>query len=52
MLNDATNERIGRQLRAMYEAIPKGAIPERIWLLLLLIEHDWSLRARTARNER
>ena len=41
MLNEATQDRIGRQLRAIYESIPKGGIPERIWLLLLLIEHDW-----------
>lgn len=45
MLNEATQDRIGRQLRAIYESIPKGGIPERIWLLLLLIEHDWGRKA-------
>jgi hypothetical protein len=46
MISDATRDRIGRQLRRTYEHMPKGGIPERIWLLLLLIEHDWNAKAQ------
>ena len=46
MINEATRDRIGRQLRRTYEHMPKGGIPERIWLLLLLIEHDWNAKAQ------
>jgi hypothetical protein len=46
MINDATRDRIGRQLRVTYERMPKGGIPERIWLLLLLIEHDWCAKVQ------
>lgn len=38
MLNETAQDRIGRQLRSMYESIPKGGIPDRIWKLLLQIE--------------
>ena len=46
MLNEATRDWIGRQLRRTYEHMPTGGIPERIWVLLLLIEHDWGVRAQ------
>ena len=50
MINDATRDRIGRQLRVTYERMPKGGIPERIWLLLLLIEQDWNAKARQRKD--
>lgn len=40
MLNSIAQDRIGRKLRATYESIPKGGIPERIWKLLLRIESN------------
>ena len=46
MINDATRDRIGRQLWATNGRLPKGGIPERIWLLLLLIEHDWCAKVQ------
>ena len=30
--------RIARQLRTLYESMPKGGIPDRIWALLLELE--------------
>ena len=50
MINEATRDRIGRQLRRTYEHMPKGGIPERIWLLLLLLEHDWNAKARQRKD--
>lgn len=38
MLDGTAQKRIGKQLRAVYEQIPKGGIPDRIWKLLLTIE--------------
>ena len=38
MLNRTEQVGLGRQLRAMYEGIPKGGIPDRIWKLLLRVE--------------
>lgn len=46
MINDATRDRIGRQLRVTYERMSKGGIPERIWLLLFLIEHGWCAKVQ------
>lgn len=38
MTDSHVQNHIGRQLRAVYESIPKGGIPDRIWRLLLSIE--------------
>ena len=38
MLDGGERVGIGRQLRAMYESMPKGGIPDRIWKLLLSVE--------------
>ena len=38
MINSTAEKLIGKQLRAVYEQIPKGGIPDRIWKLLLTIE--------------
>ena len=46
MLSQSAQDRIGRQLRAMYEDMPKGGIPDRIWRLLLAIERKFDLGAR------
>lgn len=38
MLDTNAQARIARQLRALYESMPKGGIPDRIWALLLELE--------------
>lgn len=45
MGGNETHDRIGGELRRFYERMPKGGIPERIWVLLLLLEHDERARA-------
>lgn len=42
MLDTNAQQRIGSRLRAVYEEIPKGGIPDRIWRLLLQIERKLS----------
>lgn len=37
-MDATTRAAIGRQLRTIYDRMPKGAIPERIWQLLIEIE--------------
>ncbi len=36
---------IGREMRKRYDLLPKGPIPDRIWRLLLALEHVQSVRA-------
>ena len=52
MLNRTERARIGSQLRAMYEAIPKGGIPDRIWRLLLSVEREEMHRRAMEQRER
>ncbi len=54
MLDRTEQVRIGQELRAMYESIPKGGIPDRIWRLLLSVEreemHRRAMEERQQRN--
>ncbi len=53
MLDRTSQVRIGRHLRAMYEGMPKGGIPERLWKLLLSVEQiELRKKARADRRER
>jgi hypothetical protein len=38
MLDERAQAQIGRHLRTVYDGIPKGGIPRRIWRLLLEME--------------
>lgn len=44
MLDSAARNLIGREMRKRHEERPKGAIPDRIWRLLLEIERAWTVR--------
>ena len=52
MTDGIVRDQIGRELRAVYESIPKGGIPDRIWRLLLSMEQvelRQKARPKTAR---
>ena len=43
-IDGAVRSEIGSQLRRIYEAIPKGGIPQHLWQLLLTIERTFDRR--------
>lgn len=50
MLEDNVQASIGQKLRAMYEEMPKGPMPDRLWSLLLLLERDQSSDAAATKS--
>lgn len=38
MLDKGTRDAIGREMRRQHADVPKGALPDRIWRLLLALE--------------